>query len=119
MSSRQTGNRHENEAADSLHAIGYWTFAARGSRTPIDLLCVHRTSRLIVAVQVGTANKSATAALREMRLGDAPAGTIFVVARRCKRSGRRIEWRWHWDIERRSWSTNPATAIAAALAAAA
>ena len=32
MSTRQTGNRHENSVMEMAEALGYATFAARGSR---------------------------------------------------------------------------------------
>lgn len=116
MSTRQTGNRYENEAAEQLQAAGYWTFAARGSRTAIDLLAIHRETKQIVAVQVGTKNKSYRKALLGMYVADKPFGTVCIVARRIYTGPNTLtRWSWHFDSESTSWTERPDTAIYLAL----
>lgn len=112
MSTRQTGNGFENEAADKLEALDYWTFCARGSRTPVDVLAIHRGLGIIVAVQVGTANKGVAAAFRDLRAADAPPGTVRIVARRISRGmGYPVVWKWHYNSERNGHFPEPGAAI--------
>lgn len=124
--SRAIGNRYENEFMALAEALGYATFAARGSRGPIDVLCFeadhpkgcdcggfdrngsHDAGEYAgycngqrglrpLAVQVGTVNKGISRTLQEMNEAPRPIGTRLLVARRHRASNRRISWTFHWD----------------------
>jgi hypothetical protein len=109
MSTRQTGNRHENDFMEAAESLGYATFAARGSRGPVDVLCFQAISlvnwpdtlpveRLLppLCVQVGTTNKPIASTLAELEQAPRPIGSLCLVARRHRhKTSRRISWTWH------------------------
>lgn len=114
MSTRQTGNRHENSVMAEAEKLGYATFAARGSRGPVDVLCFHNyherpknlgplyIERIFdvelcpLVVQVGTTNKPIAATLAELEQAPRPIGSLCLVARRHKhKTSKRISWTYH------------------------
>ena len=111
MSTRQTGNRHENAVMTQAEALGYATFAARGSRGPVDIVCFddiqglgngrerdrpHTDAYLIpLVIQVGTTNKPIASTLAELDAAPRPIGSLCIVARRHRAKNRRISWTWH------------------------
>lgn len=111
MSTRQTGNRHENSFMEAAEALGYATFAARGSRGPVDVLCFEDAGPLAernlvpIAAQIGTTNKPIAATLAELEQAPRPIGSLCLVVRRHKKrkklpSGKvskalYVEWSFH------------------------
>lgn len=122
LSTRQTGNRHENTVCAEAEALGYATFAARGSRGPVDVLCfdghhrqrggpgplyIERLSQELVplVIQVGTTNKPIASTLAELDQAPRPIGSLCLVARRHRKrlmlpSGKKskalsVVWSWH------------------------
>lgn len=100
MSSRQIGNRHENSVMEMAEELGYATFAARGSRGPVDVLCFERMTdepmeMPPLVVQVGTTNKPIASTLLELDSAPRPIGSLCIVARRHRQKNRRIKWTWH------------------------
>lgn len=107
MSTRQIGNRHENSVMEQAEALGYATFAARGSRGPVDVVCFlphepwpddkdWRWPPLVI--QVGTTNKPIASTLNELSVAPRPFGSLCVVARRHKhKTSKRISWTWHTE----------------------
>lgn len=95
---------------EQAEALGYATFAARGSRGPVDVLCFEDENPLTRAiaggeaiywpsppplvVQVGTVNKSIAATLRELHDAPRPIGSLCVVARRIRMKNKRIKWKF-------------------------
>lgn len=106
--SRRAGNRSENTFMDEhANPLGYCSFAARGSRGPIDVLCfqLHRELRSpndpvywdtlqTLAVQVGTHRKPIAATLAELEAAPRPIGSLCVVARRLAQKGRSRPWQF-------------------------
>jgi hypothetical protein len=90
---------------EQAETLGYATFAARGSRGPVDVLCfeayVPREPFDItpvmapLVVQVGTTNKPIAATLAELDAAPRPIGSLCLVARRHRAKNRRISWTWH------------------------
>jgi hypothetical protein len=80
-------------------ALGYATFAARGSRGPVDVLCfqdayvvvngtrtkVYGGSLVPLVIQVGTTAKPIAATLAELDAAPRPIGSLCLVARRHKK----------------------------------
>lgn len=100
MSTRQTGNRYENAFAEIAEGLGYCTFAARGSRGPIDVLCFppegHDGEALIpIAAQIGTQGKAIRATLDDLHAAPRPIGSRCIVARYCKKPNGRRYWKFH------------------------
>ena len=112
MSTRQTGNRHENAVMAEAEKIGYATFAARGSRGPVDVLCFedyHHWKNwstegrsesgvwcIPLVIQVGTTNKPIASTLAELSAAPRPIGSLCLVARRHKhKTSKRISWTYH------------------------
>jgi hypothetical protein len=108
MSTRQTGNRFENQVCQQAEAIGYATFAARGSRGPVDVLAFEsepfefddngRMYEMLVplVIQVGTTNKPIASTLAELSAAPRPIGSLCLVARRHKhKTSKRISWTYH------------------------
>lgn len=106
MSTRQIGNRHENSFMEAAESLGYATFAARGSRGPVDVVCFdkhwktdheHTPSFLIpLVVQVGTTGKPIASTLNELDASPRPIGSLCIVARRHKhKTSKRISWTYH------------------------
>lgn len=101
--------------------LGYATFAARGSRGPVDVLCFRAMSgffavdwpdtlpmsRLMppLVIQVGTTNKPIASTLAELDQAPRPIGSLCLVARRHRKrlmlpSGKKskalsVVWSWH------------------------
>lgn len=116
MSTRQTGNRHENSFCDLAEDIGYCTFPARGSRGIVDVICFaaegeeYNAHLVPLAVQVGTHGKAIAKTLAELISTRRPIGSLCIVARRCVKN-RRVTWKFHtsfgtfaslrWAIEAR------------------
>ena len=104
MSTRQTGNRHENAVMAEAEKIGYATFAARGSRGPVDVLCFedyHHWKNwstegrsesgvwcIPLVIQVGTTNKPIASTLAELSAAPRPIGSLCIVARRHRKTRR-------------------------------
>jgi hypothetical protein len=109
MSTRQTGNRHENAAMAEAEKLGYATFAARGSRGPVDVLCFQDHDGAMryadegenppylvpLVIQVGTTNKPIASTLAELDAAPRPIGSLCIVARRHRAKNRRISWTFH------------------------
>lgn len=121
MSTRQTGNRHENEAAEMAEALGYAVWKSRGSRGTADLVCFqsehvttlyesggfrYREQRIPpLVIQVGTAGKPIAATLADLQDAPRPIGSRCLVARRTKKravlkSGKKgramvVAWKFH------------------------
>lgn len=120
MSTRQTGNRHENSVMEMAEQIGYASFAARGSRGPVDVICFDKhmpvveylqvvngmtpsdewagtyEPRIPLVIQVGTTNKPIASTLAELDAAPRPIGSKCIVARRHKNpKSKRISWTWH------------------------
>lgn len=102
MSTRQSGNRAENEVMVMAEALGYATFAARGSRGPVDVLCFEDAGALAehglvpLAIQVGDRRKVVDRVLNELSAAPRPIGSLCLVARRHRhKTSRRISWTWH------------------------
>jgi hypothetical protein len=88
--------------------LGYCTFAARGSRGPIDVVCFQQeplvdwpdtlggVDRILrpLAVQVGTANKGISRVLEALEDAPRPIGSRIMVARRIKAKNGRISWKF-------------------------
>ena len=101
MSTRQTGNRFENLFMEQAEALGYATFAARGSRGPIDCLCFEaETDEPMdlrpLAVQVGTTGKAISKTLEALDVAPRPIGSLCMVARLHRLGkGRKSHWTFH------------------------
>ena len=89
---------------EMAEALGYATFAARGSRGPVDVLCFtdhhmkHESfySKASLCIQVGTTNKPIASTLAELDAAPRPIGSLCLVARRHRhKTSRRISWTWH------------------------
>lgn len=105
--SRAIGNRYENEMMAQAEALGYATFAARGSRGPIDCLCFESALPNVMyadnwvpvatlCIQVGTTAKAISKTLDELEAAPRPIGSLCLVARRHRHpKSRRISWTFH------------------------
>jgi hypothetical protein len=92
-------------------ALGYATFAARGSRGPVDVLCFQNfkthpsywdgngdspADLVPIVAQIGTTNKPIAATLAELEQAPRPIGSLCLVARRHKhKTSKRISWTYH------------------------
>lgn len=98
MSTRQKGNVSENAVAAMAEALGYATFAARGSRGPADIIAFPTTlesHQAAIIFQVGTSAKPIARTLAELEAAPRPIGSLCIVARKCKRGNGRVFWRFH------------------------
>lgn len=95
MSTRQRGNRRENDVIAHLEAKGYWCAASRGSRG-IDIVCFAPPDSTLphLAIEAGGRAKSVVAALAKMRESTRPPGSVLLVVRQVKERGRNV-LRWH------------------------
>lgn len=104
--SRRRGNTYENEMMAQAEELGYATFAARGSRGVIDVLCFESAlpgvfyadswrAVATLCVQVGTTAKPIAATLAELDAAPRPIGSLCLVARRHRAKNRRISWTFH------------------------
>lgn len=113
MSTRQTGNKAENEVCRMAEALGYVTFCSRGSRGTADIIAFddHHRSRggpgplyierlsvdlVPLCIQVGQASKAIASTLAELDVAPRPIGSLCIVARRHKhKTSKRISWTYH------------------------
>lgn len=107
MSTRQTGNRSENEVAEMAEALGYAVWKSRGSRGEADLICFEDHHgfkwwdgfKTPIVIQVGTSGKAIAATLNDLEASARPIGSLCVVSRRhsVKKPGkaRTVKWTHH------------------------
>jgi hypothetical protein len=108
MSTRQTGNKAENEVCRMAEALGYATFCARGSRGSADIVAFESAHRLLIddrdevsealqplVIQCGTTNKPIAATLVELDESPRPIGSLCIVSRRHRAKNRRVSWTHH------------------------
>lgn len=128
MSTRQIGNGHENSVMTMAESLGYATFAARGSRGPVDVLCFPNEDAcrcefkgsdhicmfwfVPLVIQVGTTNKAIHRTLIELDEAPRPIGSLCVVARRHKhKTSKRISWTFHINGETKILSFDSLAAL--------
>lgn len=101
MSTRQVGNRSENQFCLLAEELGYATFCARGSRGPVDVICFEDNATIFwdgtspgpaLVVQVGPQAKPVTKTLQELLAAPRPIGSLAIVARKTKMKNGRIKW---------------------------
>ena len=99
-----------------MESHGFCTFPSRGSRG-IDVLCVHRETRQVVAAEIGGASKVISTAFAKMREAAVPVGTLYVVAKRVTRrdgaSSERTRWTFYGgSVDGRSTTLEAALSVA-------
>jgi hypothetical protein len=98
-STRQKGNISENAFCEMIAKHGFCTYPSRGSRG-VDVLCVHRETRLCIAVEVGDESKVLKDAFPKLRSASVPVGTWLMVVKRSVQK-RRVRWRFYTDVDER------------------
>ena len=114
MSTRQVGNRYENDAAAELEAIGYFCYPSRGSRG-IDLIALATDEMALphLGLEVGGSGKRLGVAFAKMRENAQFPGMLLLVALSLMKKRRRV-LRWYAREDHRGGHHSVIDAIAEA-----